>query len=568
LRVIFLFLAICQLLLISGCSLNRQAWSGPAYAAPIDLTTQQTLATGFRPAEWYYCQAVALEQSRRAECVDYYYQAAVGSWPAVEAGGYGTEQSRDWQLHHSAIARMLEAAQQLGRWRRGVGLMVNGPAGLKPVPTIYHGFAWNSRSFTELAPVGEYEVPRLRYQYRSEGLGVPLVVVRRGPCIEPFMKDEQSFAATAVLRPASVSASGSPESSRQANQFALELFNPLLVDSLPAASGRVPLASDLSAPFAYPPRGKDTLWLQDFLVPGSGTINGGLYMIEPYQPGHIPVVLIHGLLSDARTWINMANQLRANREIANRYQLWAFQYSTGTQFFESAAVLRRELRRLRETYDPHRKDPAFSQTVLVGHSMGGLVAKLQVTYSGERLWNTLANRPLQQITTTPQTRERLLDQLFFDPSPDIARVIFIGTPHQGSSDATRCIGRIGSALAKQSPESKLGHDQMVRDNPGVFNSAFQRKIPSSIDLLEPENPFLRTMLTLPFAPSVRVHSICGDIERTCIHGPSDGKVPLASARLVGVCSEVVVPVKHTELTHDTRTINEVVRILCQHAQCK
>ena len=36
--------------------------------------------------------------------------------------------------------------------------------------------------------------------------------------------------------------------------------------------------------------------------------------------------------------------------------------------------------------DPHTQDAALAQMVLVGHSMGGLVAKLQVTDSENRIW--------------------------------------------------------------------------------------------------------------------------------------------------------------------------------------
>ncbi len=554
------FTAACLLLLATGCSLDRQAWRSPACVAPVDLSSQQALIGGLHAAESYYAQAFALEQSGQAECVDYYYQAAVAAWPSFCVGQAG-DASREWQLYHSAVTRMLEAAQHHQRWRPGQGLLVAGPAGLTPVPAAYHGFAWKSAEFSEMAPVGEYDVPELKYRFRTSGLGVPLVVVRRGPCIEPFMQREQSFAATAVLRPTNVSRGSAP-------QFTLEFYNPVATDSLQTATGCTPLARDLSAMFAYPPRGEDKLWLKDFLLPGSGTTDGGLYMLEPYQPGKIPVVLVHGLLSDSATWVNMVNELRANRDIADRYQFWAFQYSTGTQFFLSAATLRQELRRLRTTYDPHRADPAMSQMVMVGHSMGGLVTKLQVTYSGEHLWNTLASRPPSQIVTTPQVRDRLTEQMFFDPNPGITRVVFIGTPHQGSTDATRCIGRIGSVLAEQSPEAKQEHAQLVRDNPGVFAAEVQRKILSSIDLMEPENPFLRTMLALPFSQQVRVHSICGVVPRLCSAEPTDSVVPLSSARLACVCSEALVPAKHTELTRDEQTIHEVARILRLHAQCR
>src|SRR5690606_2121011 len=113
------------------------------------------------------------------------------------------------------------------------------------------------------------------------------------------------------------------------------------------------------------------------------------------------------------------------RHLTDRYQFWAFRYSTGTQFFRSAALLRRQLAEVQQAYDPCHEDPAFSQMVIVGHSMGGLLAKLQITYSGDQLWYTLANRPPDMIVTTPDVRNRLVEQLYFDPNPNIARVVYI-----------------------------------------------------------------------------------------------------------------------------------------------
>ncbi len=380
------------------------------------------------------------------------------------------------------------------------------------------------------------------------------------------MQEVQSFAATAVLRPATPCSADTTAGMHRPNDFVLEFSNPLAIDTLSTQAGSAPLARDLSAPFAYPPRGRDRAWLLDYLRPPAASEDDGLFMLEPYQPGKIPLVLIHGLLSDPLTWTNMVNELRVNRELTERYQIWAFRYSTGTEFFESAALLRRQLREIRKAYDPRRADLALSRMVVVGHSMGGLLAKLQVVHSGDELWRTLANRPLSEIAATPQVREKLTSQLFFDPNPDIARVVFIGTPHKGSADASRCIGRIGAALAEISPALEQEHTELVQNNPGVFNPEFQRKIPRSIDLLEPTNAFLRSTLRLLFRPEVQTHSICGVLDRPLSTEPSDGVVPLSSARLVGAASEKLVPVKHTDLTKSSATVAEVVRILCLHTR--
>ncbi|MFT5299896.1 MAG: triacylglycerol esterase/lipase EstA (alpha/beta hydrolase family) [Mariniblastus sp.] len=136
-------------------------------------------------------------------------------------------------------------------------------------------------------------------------------------------------------------------------------------------------------------------------------------MIKPYQPGKIPIMFVHGLLSDPFTWINMANDLTEHPEILERYQLWGFEYATGEPFLKSAAIFRRQLQEAHMQLDPTKSNPAMSQMVLVGHSMGGLVSKLLITESGTQLWDAVSCRPLESIGATPELRGNLADLFFF-----------------------------------------------------------------------------------------------------------------------------------------------------------
>ena len=214
-------------------------------------------------------------------------------------------------------------------------------------------------------------------------------------------------------------------------------------------------------------------------------------MTEPYQPGKIPIVLVHGLASSPLTWSHLINDLHAQPAIMCRYQIWVFRYDTGDPFLTSASELRRQLVALRQAYDPCRNDPSMSRIVMIGHSLGGLVSKLQVTYSGDRLWQSASKQPFDTIRTDPDTRARLANSFFFAPSPDVSRVIYIATPHRGSVYARRCVGQISSALVKEPPDWKARHAQLIRDNPGAFYEELTRGIPNSIDLLEPSSRILQ-----------------------------------------------------------------------------
>ena len=194
---------------------------------------------------------------------------------------------------------------------------------------------------------------------------------------------------TAVLRPAPGGA-------------VLEFYNPLLFDSLSVGPARLRLDRDLTASLVYLKETAPHKYLQGFLDPGETDVKPKLVMMEPYQPGKIPVVFIHGLGSDPLTWADATNSLRAQGDIYRRCQFWYFRYPTGGDLMESAAALREKLLLARETCDPQHSDPALAQMVLVGHSMGGLVAQLQVTYSYDILWQHAARQPIEAVRTTPQ----------------------------------------------------------------------------------------------------------------------------------------------------------------------
>ena len=79
--------------------------------------------------------------------------------------------------------------------------------------------------------------------------------------------------------------------------------------------------------------------------------------------------------------------------------------------------------------------------VLVGHSMGGVIARLMISSSGDHLVDTL----LATAQMTPAQRELLRTKgapvLTFLPEPEVSRVVFIATPHRGTDVAGTRLGR-------------------------------------------------------------------------------------------------------------------------------
>src|SRR5262249_35041719 len=155
----------------------------------------------------------------------------------------------------------------------------------------------------------------------------------------------------------------------------LELYNPLTVQGVHVRGLHVPLEYDLTTPLAYCLSKTDLEGAPylGFLSADRLRDRSGIYLFEPYQPGKIPVVMTHGLLSAPLTWTPLFNDLRADPVLREHFQFWFSLYPTGNPYLATAADLRLALAHLRSELDPHRRDPALDQMVFVGHSMGGLV---------------------------------------------------------------------------------------------------------------------------------------------------------------------------------------------------
>ena len=67
-----------------------------------------------------------------------------------------------------------------------------------------------------------------------------------------------------------------------------------------------------------------------FLVKGHAEQHTGIYLTEPFDPKKIPVLFIHGLLSDPKTWERMVFELKKDPEIRENFQFLFYAYPSGT----------------------------------------------------------------------------------------------------------------------------------------------------------------------------------------------------------------------------------------------
>jgi hypothetical protein len=196
--------------------------------------------------------------------------------------------------------------------------------------------------------------------------------------------------------------------------------------------------------------------------------------------------------------------------------------------------------------------------VLIGHSMGGLLSRMQVTNSGRTIWNEVFGPRAQELYSEVPDDSRAKRALIFQANPAIKRVIFVATPHRGSRLATGGIGAIAIWLI--SLPSDLLHEipETIANglNPGTQKNRI--RIPTSIQGLSPNSPLLHALDRLPIeAPH---HSIIGDRGRGDTPNSSDGVVPYWSSHLPSAQSERIVPSGH-EAMADPQAVEEIRRIL-------
>jgi pimeloyl-ACP methyl ester carboxylesterase len=165
------------------------------------------------------------------------------------------------------------------------------------------------------------------------------------------------------------------------------------------------------------------------LVGGTPSQLGG---IEPYRPGRIPVVFVHGTASGSGRWADMVNDLIVDFQIHDRFQFWFFTYDTGSPILYSASLFRDALQKTVQQLDEKYHDPALQRMVIIGHSQGGLLTKLAAIDSGTTFWDSFSSKPIEEIEASPETRELFQKSLFVTPLPFVNRLIFIATPQHGS----------------------------------------------------------------------------------------------------------------------------------------
>jgi len=324
------------------------------------------------------------------------------------------------------------------------------------------------------------------------------------------------------------------------------------------------LAADWSAPidFFWHMCELDDLRIQNVLIPERFTEETGLYFLQSYDPKKIPIVMVHGLVSSPDAYRDIINDLSPEPWFREHYQVWLYNYPTGTPWPYSAMRFRQIMGEAGDYVRSKGDDRTLKKMVILSHSMGGLLARSAVTDPGTKLYNAHFKTPFGQLQPTlkPEARELIREGLLYKPLTDPKRVVFMAVPHRGSPMAnfrgtafisnlirlpkTLTIGLL-DATAKSLSESLKGNVAVDKIRPPTSISRF------------------RGLNQLPLPQGITFHSIIGDKGHGDTPQSSDGVVPYWSSHIEPVKSEIIVPSNHAVPNHPDAAA-EVRRILFLH----
>lgn len=471
--------------------------------------------------------------------LDFNIAAAHRAWNRLEKAPTDDDALRDY---NSAVSRAVSAMSKAGAepWKAPVRI---GDCTLtwKPDPRP----DWNPARY-EIIPADSLEISGKLVDERElkPGLGAPLVARRLADQVHEFAPTPHFYyTATAVMR-------------FEGKRCEIAFEDPLNSESVNAAGHRFPLAADYSAPLAMMteelhPR---QLGIPRLLRPERYASTARIARLESYDPNKRVILFVHGLMDSPATWFPLMNHLRADPEIRRNYQFWFFSYPSGYPYPYSASILRHELDQAEHLY------PIRKKMTVIGHSMGGCISRLMITDSKRLIWDSMFEVPPEKMPIPPGHLHVLENSTIFQPRPEIGRVIFISTPHQGSDLAVNWIGRLATRLVKL-PEDMLAIGQeesgYERHPQGDLHL---RRFPDSVDTLAPNNDFVLALKPIPVRSGVPCHSIIGDRGMGDSPDSSDGVVPYWSSHRKDVVSEKIVPSNHGAQRHPD-TIREVRRIL-------
>lgn len=395
----------------------------------------------------------------------------------------------------------------------------------------------------------KYIVDPLHYQYTNGR--------------NPNIHNARYLAATITAQPRSAS---NIDEILNNPEFEISAYDPYKFESAKIAGKSYPLAANFSAPYG--------LWLAQNNLGKAAYLSlidrdarltmPHLYMLEPYNPNKKVVVLVHGLASSPEAWIRLTNDVMGDPVLREHYQVWQVFYSTNMPILESRFQIYAIIQQSFNLVDS--KAPAKKDAVLVGHSMGGIIARLLVSDADltPAAMKLLPNRRVQQFKNDPLFKSRL----DIKPIPNFSRAIFLAAPHRGTEFADRWF-TLAARKVIRLPGAFLGALTDVIQSSDPDLQAFIKDVDNGLiqngpsDLSKNSNFTRLTKNVVPYK-GMKFHSIMGNATKSDdLNIITDDVVPYTSAHLDGALSEKIIKGGHS-IQETPEAVLELRRILRLH----
>lgn len=238
-------------------------------------------------------------------------------------------------------------------------------------------------------------------------------------------------------------------------QLDIHLYNPYRSETANILGEDYPLAANFSASYG--------LWLAENQLDGVGYLNlitrqpearlPKLFMLEPYDPNKRVLIMLHGLASSPATWVNLTNDILNDDKLRKNYQVWQIFYPTNLPILENRYQIQQLIETTYKQTDPKKQNAASQNSVIISHSMGGIIARMMV--SDDDLSKNLEDLELQDPKLLGSDSELEIDETFkqaigsnelgtrlkLKTLPQVDTVVFLSSPFRGTDYADRWFTR-------------------------------------------------------------------------------------------------------------------------------
>jgi hypothetical protein len=341
----------------------------------------------------------------------------------------------------------------------------------------------------------------------------------------------------------------------------IHLYNPYRTEKVTLLGEDYPLAANFSASYG--------LWLSENQLNSVGYLNllapqneaslPRLFKLEPYDPDKRVIIMLHGLASSPATWVNLTNDIFNDATLRDNYQVWQIFYPTNLPILENRYQIQQLIETAYQQVDPDGTDAASSNSVIISHSMGAVIARMLVSDTDlstrldslneraqpatTKATETLTDGPLVNENTVDLpdfsndkqvsamlkksfgNNKELAERFALSPLQQVDTVVFLSAPFRGTDYADRWFTRAMRRII----HLPLGLVQTVTSNLTTIategelaqNPLGALYLENGASQLSDKSSFVKLTKDLPIVPQVTYHSIIANADSDIARGLSE-----------------------------------------------